>query len=98
MACEDQIASGGAVFEPKITFSGLSQRPIRRTEQPACKLDRQFVAEVMGAGEERQLSFCVAAFEHSLPFALVVQDRGGDSRRITSLFYQLVELIARAFL
>src|SRR5262245_36239865 len=98
MAREDQFASGGAVFDLKISFSGLRQRPIRRIEQPAPNLDRQFVAQVAGAGEERQLSFCVAAFEHGLPFALVVQDRGGDSRRITSLFYQLVELIARALL
>src|SRR4030095_15589917 len=95
MAREDQFASGGAVFDLKITFSGFRQRPIRRTEQPARKLDRQFVAPVVGGGEERQLSFCVATFEQFFPFALVVQDRGRDSRRITALFYQPVKFIER---
>src|SRR5262245_26519472 len=96
MSREDDFASFGTVFDFEVTFGGFGQRAIRRIEQPGDEFDRQFVAHVSGAGEERQLSFRVAAFERGLPLAFVVQDRRRDARSIPALFDQTVKLIARA--
>src|SRR5262245_1273931 len=92
------LARLGAVLDFQIPLRGFRQRAVRRVEQSGDKFDRQFVAQVTGAGNQRELGLRVASSERLYMFTLVVQDRCGDARRVSTLSDQTVKLISGALL
>src|SRR5262245_51832038 len=96
MPHHNYFARLGAVFDFQVTLGGFGQRKVHGIEQPAHKFYRQFVAQVTGAGEQRELGLRVPSSERLSMFALVVQDRCGDARRVSALFGQTEKLVCSA--